>query len=240
MKSASLNEQEVEKFSALADAWWDPAGKFKPLHQYNPVRVNYIMHHIRQHFSSKNQKPEGLSALDIGCGGGILSEALAAKGFKVTGIDASDKVIEIAKAHLKTSGQSVIYQNTLLEDMNGTFDIICCMEVLEHVDDIGDFLSHAAKRLKKNGLLFFSTINRTRKAQVMAIIGAEYILNLLPRGTHHYDKLVKPHEIQNALAPLKLEIQDLQGVSYNPFSGTMTPVASLDINYMGVATQKTS
>ena len=192
----SVNKKEIDKFSKMADEWWDPEGKFKPLHKFNPIRIKYIKENIINNFKLKNKsKPlSGINILDIGCGGGLLSEPMSRMGANVTGIDASDKNIKIAKLHSKKNKLKINYLCSSPEKLKikKKFDVILNMEIVEHVEDIDFFLKSCSKLLKKNGLMFVATINKTLKSYVFAIVGAEYVLRWLPIGTHEWEKFVKP------------------------------------------------
>ncbi len=199
----SVNKKEIDKFSKMANEWWDPEGKFKPLHKFNPVRIKYIKENIINHFKLKNKfRPlSGINILDIGCGGGLLSEPMSKMGANVTGIDASDKNIKIAKLHSKKNKLKIKYLCSSPEKLKITkkFDIILNMEIVEHVEDIDFFLRSCSKLLKKNGLMFVATINKTLKSYVFAIVGAEYVLRWLPIGTHEWEKFVKPEDLKKIL-----------------------------------------
>ena len=191
----TVNKEEIDKFSKLADEWWDPSGKFAPLHKFNPIRQEYIINEISKNFDINIDNPSSLKKLkilDVGCGGGLLCEPLSRLGAKVTGIDASEKNIEIAKAHARKGNINVNYICTSPEKVNESYDVILCMEVVEHVEDLDFFYKSCSKLLNKNGLIFFATINKTIKSYLLAILGAEYVLRWLPIGTHDWKKFVKP------------------------------------------------
>lgn len=224
----NLDQDEVNKFSDIADKWWDLEGEFKPLHQINPLRLNYIK-------DKCNLK--GLRVLDIGCGGGILSEAMSDLGAEVTGIDASDKTIGVAKAHAKKVNSSVNYIQTTIEELvdenlHKEFDVITCLEMLEHVPDASQIVEACSGLLKLNGHAFFSTINRNPRSYLFAVIGAEYILNLLPKGTHDYSKFIKPSELASWLRATNLNLQDTTGLSYNPLTDNYWLSKDVQVNYM--------
>jgi len=229
----NVDHDEVAKFEALAHRWWDPEGDFRPLHDINPLRENYI----KDKAAIANKK-----VLDIGCGGGILTESMARSGADVTGIDAGEAPITIAKLHALESELEIDYRVSTIEAFVGEefaehgegqlFDVITCLEMLEHVPDIHSVISHAASLLKPGGDLFLSTINRNAKAYVMAIFGAEYILNLLPKGTHDYKKLIRPSELAGAVRRAGLTVLDLSGMSYNPFSRHCKLTDDVDVNYL--------
>ena len=199
----SVNKKEIDKFSKMANEWWDPEGKFKPLHKFNPTRIKYIKENIINNFKLKNKfRPlSGINILDIGCGGGLLSEPMSRMGANVTGIDASDKNIKIAKLHSKKNKLKINYLCSSPEKLKTTkkFDVILNMEIVEHVEDIDFFLKSCSKLLKKNGLMFVATINKTLKSYVFAIVGAEYVLRWLPIGTHEWEKFVKPEDLKKIL-----------------------------------------
>jgi len=241
LKSASIDPEEVGKFSAMADEWWDPDGKFKPLHKINPLRLTFIRERLTGHFGlddAADRPLAGLRLLDIGCGGGLLSEPLARLGAEVVGVDASERNVKTAKAHADRAGIAVDYRHgtaeLLLEADEPRFDAVLNMEVVEHVADPAAFLQTSAALLKPGGLMVVSTINRTSKAFVLAILGAEYVLGWLPKGTHQFDKLVKPSEIEAALAPLGFEIGAPIGVSFNPLSDEWRLSDDASVNYMSV------
>ena len=200
---SSVNKKEIEKFSKMADEWWDPSGKFKPLHKFNPIRIQYIKENIIGNFKLKNKKKplDKINILDIGCGGGLLSEPMTRLGANVTGIDASSKNINIAKHHAKKNKLKINYICSSPEKLKikKKFDVILNMEIVEHVDDINFFINSCSKLLKKNGLMFVATLNKTLKSYMFAIIGAEYVLRWLPIGTHDWEKFVKPEDLKNIL-----------------------------------------
>lgn len=239
--ATTIDQAEVDRFSKLAAEWWNPKGKFKPLHKFNPVRLTYIRDTVCNHFDRdpKSAKPfEGLRLLDIGCGGGLLSEPMARLGAEVVGADASETNIEVAKIHATQSGVSVDYRATTseaLQEAGETFDVILNMEVVEHVADVDLFLKSCAAMVRPGGLMFIATINRTMKAWGLAIVGAEYVLGWLPKGTHQYEKLVKPDEIDTALADTGVEVFDRSGVFYNVLADEWRLSPDMDVNYMVVA-----
>jgi len=237
MVNSTIDSSEIAKFTAMADEWWDEKGKFRPLHLLNPIRIGYVREKAIAYFGlPDNLLPfKGLKILDIGCGGGLLSEPKARLGGEVTGIDAGEKNINIAKAHLAKSAVSVDYRNITIEELAKTgekFDIILNMEVIEHVADVSLFLKSCAEVLKPNGLMFIATINRTAKAFATAIIGAEYVLRLLPRGTHDWKKFLKPSEINSALGDEKVSLKQIVGVNYNPISEKFKISDGISVNYM--------
>ena len=232
----SVNKKEIEKFSKMASEWWDPEGKFKPLHKFNPIRIKYIKENIVKNFKLKhNNKPlSGIDILDIGCGGGLLSEPMSRMGAKVTGIDASDKNIQIAKLHSKKNKLKINYLCLSPEKLNNKkkFDVILNMEIVEHVEDIDFFLKSCSKLLKKNGLMFVATINKTLKSYVFAIVGAEYILRWLPIGTHEWEKFVKPEHLKRILMKYDLSLSKLDGMNFNIIKDEWNISRDLSINYI--------
>ena len=230
-QQANVDPAEIDKFQALASRWWDLEGEFKPLHQLNPLRVDYI--------ERQAQGLDGKNIVDIGCGGGILAEALAHKGARVTGIDMAQRSLEVARLHLHESALEVDYRLITAEDFaaeNGArFDIVTCMEMLEHVPDPAAIIDAAARLLKKDGLLFLSTINRNAKSFALGIIGAEYLLGLLPRGTHEYRKFIKPSEIAAQLRANGMRPRDITGLTYNPLTRNYALARDIDVNYLVTA-----
>jgi 2-polyprenyl-6-hydroxyphenyl methylase / 3-demethylubiquinone-9 3-methyltransferase len=236
----TVDTAEIAKFEAMAAAWWDENGAFKPLHRFNPVRIAYVRDHLTRHFDRREAgKPlDGLTIVDIGCGGGLLAEPLARLGATVTGIDASPKNIGIARAHAAQQGVSVQYEATTAEALAATdarFDVVLTMEVVEHVADVVAFLQAAARLLKPNGLLFVATLNRTPASYVKAIIGAEYVLRWLPVGTHDWKKFCKPHEVAAPLSAYGLTIRQIDGMLYNPLTATWRVGKDVSVNYILVA-----
>ena len=207
----SANKKEIEKFSKIANEWWDPEGKFKPLHKFNPIRIKYIKENIINSLKLKNKTKSlhGVNILDIGCGGGLLCEPMSRMGANVTGIDASDKNIKIAKLHSKKNKLNINYLCSTPEKLKvkKKFDVILNMEIVEHVEDIDLFLKSSSKLLKKNGLMFVATINKTLKSYIFAIVGAEYVLRWLPIGTHEWDKFVKPEDLKNILIKYNISLK---------------------------------
>ncbi|MEW7009239.1 bifunctional 2-polyprenyl-6-hydroxyphenol methylase/3-demethylubiquinol 3-O-methyltransferase UbiG [Lentilitoribacter sp. EG35] len=243
-QKTTIDAVEVERFSKMAAEWWSPTGKFRPLHKFNPVRLSYIRNRASTHFEreGQNSRPfEGLRLLDIGCGGGLLCEPMARLGAKVTGADASEINIEIAKIHAEQSGLEIDYRADTSEKLaaNGEkFDIILNMEVVEHVANVDLFLTSCADMLKPGGLMFVATINRTMKAKALAIFGAEYVLRWLPRGTHQYEKLVRPEEISSPLTSSGLSFVDQSGVFYSPLQDRWNLSPDMNVNYMMVFERK--
>ena len=233
----SINKKEIEKFSKMADEWWNPEGKFKPLHKFNPIRIKYIKENIINNFKLKNKsKPlSGISILDIGCGGGLLSEPMSRMGANVTGIDASDKNIKIAKLHSKKNKLKINYLCSSPEKLKITkkFDVILNMEIVEHVEDIDFFLKSCSKLLKKNGLMFVATINKTLKSYIFAIVGAEYVLRWLPIGTHEWEKFVKPEDLKKILIKYDLSLNKLDGMNFNIIKDEWSITKDLSVNYIG-------
>ena len=235
--SSTINKEEIQKFSKLADEWWDVNGKFKPLHMFNPIRIEYILENIKKHFNILNEKSdflEKLNVLDIGCGGGLISEPMARLGAKVTGIDASKKNIEIANLHSKKSGLKINYLNTSPEnlDYSEKFDVILNLEIVEHVENVDLYIRSCHKLLKKNGLMFTATLNRSFNSYLKAIIGAEYILRWLPVGTHDWNKFIKPEELEKILSQEKFSTFDIKGLVYNPFLNKWRQSNNLSVNYI--------
>ena len=232
----SVNKKEIDKFSKIADEWWDPEGKFKPLHKFNPIRIKYIKENIINNFKLKNKsRPlSGINILDIGCGGGLLSEPMSRMGANVTGIDASDKNIKIAKLHSKKNKLKINYLCSSPEKLKITkkFDVILNMEIVEHVEDIDFFLKSCSKLLKKNGLMFVATINKTLKSYVFAIVGAEYVLRWLPIGTHEWEKFVKPEDLKKILIKYDLSLNKLQGMNFNIIKDEWSISRDLSVNYI--------
>jgi len=218
---------ELDKFSQLAHRWWDPNSEFKPLHDINPLRLGYI---------NRIAPLSGKAVLDVGCGGGILAESMAELGASVTGIDLGDKALQVAKLHLLESGRQVEYRKiaveALAEGRPQSFDVVTCMEMLEHVPDPGSIVRACAQLARPGGHVFFSTLNRNPKSYLFAVIGAEYVLNLLPRGTHDYAKFIKPSELAQFCRNAGLDIADIVGMSYNPLSKTYSLGRDTDVNYL--------
>jgi 2-polyprenyl-6-hydroxyphenyl methylase/3-demethylubiquinone-9 3-methyltransferase len=229
-ETMNVSPAETAKFDKLARTWWDANGESRPLHDLNPVRLNYVAERVTLN---------GARVLDVGCGGGILSEALAAAGAAVTGIDLAPRVLEVARLHLHESGRTVDYREVSVEalaaEAPASFDAITCMEMLEHVPDPGSVIGACAVLLKPGGRLFLSTINRTPLAFGAAIVGAEYALNLLPRGTHHYAQFIRPSELAASLRAQGLELEDMSGLAYNPLTRRAWVMQSVQVNYLAAA-----
>ena len=232
----SVNKKEIEKFSKMAAEWWDPSGKFKPLHKFNPIRIRYIKENIINSFKLRSKKKplEKINILDIGCGGGLLSEPMTRLGANVTGIDASSKNINIAKLHAKKNKLKINYLCSSPEKLKiqKKFDVILNMEIIEHVEDINFFINSCSKLLKKNGLMFVATLNKTFKSYLFAIIGAEYVLRWLPIGTHDWEKFVKPEDLKKILNKNNLKLEKLDGMNFNIISDEWSVSSDTSINYI--------
>ena len=233
----TINKEEIQKFSNLADEWWDVKGKFKPLHMFNPVRIEYITQMIRKYFeiSDKEINPlKKLKILDIGCGGGLISEPMARLGAKVTGIDASEKNIKVAKIHSKENNLEINYLNSSPEMLKEReeFDIILNLEIIEHVEDVQLYINSCSKLLKKNGLMFTATLNRTITSYIKAIIGAEYILRWLPIGTHDWNKFIRPEELEEKLSTENFKTIEVKGLVFNPLNNKWKKSNNLSVNYI--------
>jgi 2-polyprenyl-6-hydroxyphenyl methylase/3-demethylubiquinone-9 3-methyltransferase len=241
LDARSLDPAEVEKFSKIAAEWWNPKGKFAVLHVFNPVRLAYIKEQVTARFARDpyDRRPfRGLKFLDIGCGGGLLTEPMARLGAEITGVDPSEKNIATASVHAEEQDLAIDYRATTAEDLaerGESFDVILNMEVIEHVADPSAFVQTCARLLKPSGLIFIATLNRTLKSFGLAIVGAEYVLGWLPRGTHQWEKFIKPDELEAWLTASGLKQLDRTGVAYNPFSGEWRRARDMDVNYMLVA-----
>ena len=233
---SSANKKEIEKFSKMADEWWDPNGKFKPLHKFNPIRIKYIKENIISNFKLKDKRNplKKIEILDIGCGGGLLSEPMFRMGANVTGIDASDKNIKIAKLHAQNNNLNIKYFCTSPENLKikKKFDVILNMEIVEHVEDINFFINSCSKLLKKNGLMFVATLNKTLKSYMFAIIGAEYVLRWLPIGTHDWEKFVRPEDLKKILSKNNLKLEKLEGMNFNIIKDEWSVSSDTSINYI--------
>ena len=220
---ANVDPLELEKFSALAHRWWDPEGEFRPLHDINPLRLDWIARHAAL---------EGAAVLDVGCGGGILAEAMARRGARVTGIDLSDKALRVAELHLHESRLSVRYEKSSVEEFKGEFDLVTCMELLEHVPQPASMVAACARLVRPGGQVFFSTINRNPKSYLFAVVGAEYVLGLLPKGTHDYMRFIKPSELARWSRAAGLRVDEVIGMTYNPITRRYRLGADCDVNYL--------
>jgi len=237
MKISTINRGEIDKFSKIANEWWDPEGKFKPLHKFNPIRIQYIKENITKHFNinKKNLPLRNLKILDIGCGGGLLSEPMSRLGAKVTGIDASEKNIKIANAHLKKSKLKINYICASPESLKTTkeqFDVILNMEIVEHVEDVELFIKKSSELLKKKGLMFVATLNKTLKSYIFAIVGAEYILRWLPIGTHEWEKFVEPSKLIEYGKRNSLKLEKINGMKFNPLNNKWNISEDSSVNYI--------
>lgn len=239
--AGTVDDDEVARFSALAGAWWDPDGDFAPLHRFNPVRLGYIRDRLCAHFGRPTRalRPfEGLEALDVGCGGGLIAEPLARLGAGVTGIDASARNIAVAAAHAGEQGLAIDYRETTAEALAASgarFDVVLALEIVEHVADIGLFLDSCAALVRPGGALLLATLNRTPKSFLFAIVGGEYVLRWLPRGTHRWDRFVRPSELAAALRPNRLRIADIEGMHYDPLAGDWRLGGDVAVNYIAFA-----
>jgi 2-polyprenyl-6-hydroxyphenyl methylase/3-demethylubiquinone-9 3-methyltransferase len=219
----NVDQAEIEKFSQLAHRWWDPDGEFRPLHDINPLRLEWIAGHARL---------AGARVLDVGCGGGILAEAMARHGATVTGIDMSEKALRVAELHLHESKLDVRYQKAAVEELSGEFDIITCMELLEHVPEPAGMVAACARLVRPGGRVFFSTINRNPKSYLFAVVGAEYVLGLLPKGTHDYQRFIKPSELARWTRAAGLRSVEMIGMTYNPITRRYRLGSDCDVNYL--------
>ena len=235
--TTTINKEEIQKFSKLADEWWDVNGKFKPLHMFNPIRIEYITDKIKQHFkinAGNLNYLKGLNILDIGCGGGLISEPMARLGGRVTGIDASEKNIKVAKIHAKKNELKINYLNKSPEHLQDIekFDVILNLEIVEHVENINLYIESCYKLLKKGGIMFTATLNRSLMSYLKAIIGAEYVLRWLPVGTHDWNKFIKPEELEKILYDKKFQTLDVSGLEFNPITSKWKKSDNLSVNYI--------
>jgi 2-polyprenyl-6-hydroxyphenyl methylase / 3-demethylubiquinone-9 3-methyltransferase len=219
----NVDPAEVEKFNQLAHRWWDPEGEFRPLHDINPLRLEWIAQHAPL---------DGARVLDVGCGGGILAEAMAKRGARVTGIDLSEKALRVAALHLHESRLDIRYEKASVDELTGEFDVITCMELLEHVPDPAGMVAACARLVRPGGKLFFSTINRNPKSYLFAVVGAEYVLGLLPKGTHDYARFIKPSELARWTRAAALRTDELVGMTYNPITRRYRLEGDCDVNYL--------
>jgi 2-polyprenyl-6-hydroxyphenyl methylase/3-demethylubiquinone-9 3-methyltransferase len=241
---ATLDAEEVRRFSKIASEWWDPSGKFRPLHQIGPPRLSFIRNAAITHFGrdASNMRPlAGLTVLDVGCGGGLVSEPLSRMGAAVTGIDPSAKNIAIAKSHAEPHGLTIDYRALRVEDLvaaGETFDIVACLEVVEHVPDPGKFIAECAALARPSGLVIFSTLNRTFKSWVLAIVGAEYVLGWLPRGTHQWERFMTPDEMARHAEAAGLAAPRFEGIVYSPLHDVWSLAPDTDVNYLAATSKK--
>ena len=237
----TIDQDELERFTRIAAEWWNPTGKFRPLHKFNPVRLAFIRDQVAARFGRdplSARSLDGIRVLDVGCGGGLLCEPMARLGATVVGVDPAERNIEVARLHAAESGLDIDYRATTAEalaDAGERFDVVLNMEVVEHVADLDLFISRTGEMVKPGGMMFIATINRTLKALGMAIVGAEYVLGWLPRGTHRYEKLVRPQELETALGNAGLTVIERTGVTYNPFADRWGRSKDMDVNYMLLA-----
>ena len=241
MKISTINKKEIEKFSKIAEEWWNPSGKFKPLHKFNPIRISYIKNNIIKSLkiTDKNKHLKKVKILDVGCGGGLLSEPMSRLGAEVTGIDASKKNIEVAKIHAQKNNLKIKYVWGSPDNYktDTKFDVILNMEIIEHVEDVNFFLKSCSKLLKKNGIMFVATLNKTLKSYLFAIIGAEYFLRWLPIGTHDWDKFVKPDDLINILKKNNFTLNELDGMKFNLINNEWNLSSDNSVNYIAKFTK---
>ena len=237
MKINTINKEEIEKFSKIAEEWWNPTGKFKPLHKFNPIRISYIKNNIINTFKLKNKKKplNKIKILDIGCGGGLLSEPMRRLGAEVVGIDASQKNINVAKIHAKKNNLDIKYYCNSPEnfEIKTKFDVILNMEIIEHVEDVDYFLKSSSNLLKKNGIMFIATLNKTLKSYLFAIVGAEYVLRWLPIGTHSWEKFIRPEYLIDISKKYNLKLDSLDGMTFNLIKNEWHLSSDKSVNYIG-------
>ena len=244
--ASSIDPDEVARFAAIAEAWWDPNGKFRPLHKFNPTRLAYVRDHLAAHFGRdiRARAPfAGLRLIDIGCGGGLVAEPMARLGFSVTGVDATERNIGVASAHAAEQDLAIDYRFAAAEDLVAAgerFDVVLALEVIEHVADPAEFLVSVGRLVKPGGVAIVATLNRTAKAFGLAIVGAEYVLGWLPRGTHTWSKFLKPSEVAGGLRRAGLTLQDLSGVSYDPIADKWSLGTDTSVNYLMMAVKEPS
>ena len=235
-KFNTINKKEIEKFSRIAEEWWDPTGKFKPLHKFNPIRISYIKNNIVKTFKINDKKKplEKIKILDVGCGGGLLSEPMTRLGAEVVGLDASDKNINVAKIHARRNNLKIKYLCTSPENFktHEKFDVILNMEIIEHVEDVDFFLKSCTKLLKKDGIMFVATLNKTLKSYLFAILGAEYVLRWLPIGTHEWDRFVKPADLIKILKKYNLDMDEICGLKFNLIKDMWNYSSDNSVNYI--------
>ncbi|MBP7710236.1 MAG: bifunctional 2-polyprenyl-6-hydroxyphenol methylase/3-demethylubiquinol 3-O-methyltransferase UbiG [Rickettsiales bacterium] len=231
--TSTIDPQEVEKFSRIADEWWSETGKFKPLHKFNPIRISFIRSEIEKHFSINSE----LKILDVGCGGGLIAEPFAKMGASVTAIDASEKNIAVAKIHAEKSGLKIDYRVAAAEELSEQFDVVFALEIIEHVADVENFVKSLAKLVKPNGLVFVATMNRTLKSLALAKFAVEYVLRWLPAGTHDWKKFLKPSELNACGAREGLELKKLRGFGYDILKDEWRESENLDVNYAAIFTK---
>ena len=242
--NGTASADEIARFTALAEAWWDPEGAFKPLHRLNPTRIDFILSRVAAHFArpAADERPlDGLTVLDIGCGGGLLSEPVCRLGARVTGIDAGDENVRVAALLAAGQGLDIDYRCTLPEAMAGdgrAYDVVLNMEVVEHVADLGAFLAASSALTRPGGVMVVSTINRTLKALALAKVGAEYVLRWLPAGTHDWRKFVRPSELTAGLRPGGIDVTELTGMTYNPLNDRWSLSRDIDVNYLALAVKR--
>ena len=240
---SSIDPDEVARFAAIAEGWWDPNGKFRPLHKFNPTRLAYVRDHLAAHFGrdiTARAPFASLTLIDIGCGGGLVAEPMARMGFAVTGVDATERNIGVAGAHAAEQDLAIDYRFAAAEDLVAAgeqFDVVLALEVIEHVADPAEFLASVGKLAKPGGAVVVATLNRTAKAFGLAIVGAEYLLGWLPRGTHTWSKFLKPSEVATGLRRAGLVLEDLSGVSYNPIADKWSLGSDTSVNYLMMATK---